>query len=99
MAVGGGNALRANFRSRPGVTGSRRSWRQYLALLCEFRAFWDLPADMARTVRMDYLILLIDAFETIGICTDSNGLGCTDSGEIPLAARLDPISDAWELRK
>ncbi len=48
---------------------------------------------------MDYLILLIDAFETIGICTDSNGLGCTDSGEIPLAARLDPISDAWELRK
>jgi hypothetical protein len=48
---------------------------------------------------MDYLILLIDAFETIGICTDSNGLGCTDSGEILLAAQLDPISDAWDLRK
>jgi len=52
-----------------------RRWRNYVEALDEFRRLWDLPADLARTARMDQLILLIDEYELLAECSTRSGWG------------------------
>jgi hypothetical protein len=47
----------------------------YVEALEEFRRLWDLPADLARTARMDPLILLIDEYELLAECSTRSGWG------------------------